>query len=126
MEVSIPSYRQITNESKSFHVYSLHIRYYDWEHVVEKRYSEFLELHKVIKMLSKENDLAVPNFPKKKYWTRLTGKSQEQLDSRRLDLESYMIEVTRQPYAHSCKFFIEFMGMPVRLREQWAREANFL
>lgn len=126
MEISIPSYRQITNESKNFHVYSLHIRYEDWEHVVEKRYSEFLELHKVIKMLNKEYNLQVPVFPKKKYWTRLIGKSTEQLEERRSALEDYMRAIANSLSGHQCKFFIEFLGMPVRLRDRWTREQNLL
>lgn len=126
MEISIPSFRQITSESKNFHVYSLHIRYEDWEHVVEKRYSEFLELHKVIKLLNKEYNLQVPVFPKKKYWTRLIGKSPEQLEDRRNALESYMRTIANSFSGHQCKFFIEFLGMPVRLRDRWAREQNLL
>lgn len=126
MEIGIPSFRLITNESKNFHVYSLHIRYEDWEHVVEKRYSEFLELHKVIKMLSKEFNLQVPIFPKKKYWTRIIGKSPEHLEDRRAALENYMRTISTSASAHQCKFFIEFLGMPVRLRERWAREQSLL
>jgi hypothetical protein len=76
-------------------------------------------------MIAKEHDIPLPKFPKKKYWTRLTGKSQEQLEQRRQDLELYMIEISRRPYSHSCKFFIEFLGMPVRFRDQWARDGNF-
>jgi PX domain len=121
MEISVRSYRQITNESKSFHVYTLHIIYKDWEHIVEKRYSEFLELHKVIKLINKTLKCSIPVFPKKKYWTRFTGKTPEHLDARRSSLEIYMREISNTVCAHHCKYFIEFIGMPVRLREQWIR-----
>lgn len=124
MEISIPGYRQITSETKNFHVYALHIRYEDWEHVVEKRYSEFLELNQVIKLINKTLASTLPKFPKKKYWTRIVGKSAEQLENRRASLEEYMVEISKNICAHHCKFFIEFLGMPVRLRDQWVR-GNF-
>ena len=121
MQISIPSYREITNETKTFYVYALHIRYEDWDHMVEKRYSEFLELHQVIKLINKSLKSQLPVFPKKKYWTRIIGKTAEQLEIRRASLESYIIEISNTACAHHCKFFIEFLGMPVRLRELWQR-----
>ena len=121
MEISIPSYRQISGDPKSFYVFALHIRYEDWEHVVEKRYSEFLELHQVIKLINKTLNFPLPIFPKKKYWTRIVGTSHEHLENRRIKLEEYMIEISKTACAHHCKFFIEFLGMPVRLRDQWIR-----
>ena len=121
MEISIPTYREITNETKNFHIYALHIRYEDWEHVVEKRYSEFLELHQVIKLINKSVQQPLPRFPKKKYWTRIIGKSSEYLETRRACLEEYMREIAITQIAHQCKFFIEFLGVPVRLRDQWIR-----
>lgn len=121
MEIRIPSFREITSENKNFYVYSLHVRYEDWEQILEKRYSEFLELHQVIKLINKNINTTLPVFPKKKYWTKLVGKSSEQLEQRRAGLEIYMREIAQTPCAHQCKFFIEFLGMPVRLREPWSR-----
>jgi hypothetical protein len=119
MDIAVPSFREVRSDDGSFKVYAMHIRYADWEHIVEKRYSEFLELHEVIKLINKPLGMKLPAFPKKKYWTKIVGKSQEQLEERRLGLEVYMKELAQTQCARQCKYFIEFLGLPVRLRAQW-------
>ena len=119
MEITIQNYRQITSERKSYTVYIINIKFLDWQHTVEKRYSEFLQLHQVIKLINKNFMSTLPKFPKKKYWTKIIGETQDMLENRRSMLEIYMRELSRNVCSKHCKFFYEFLAMPLRLRDTW-------
>ena len=99
----------------------IHVTFEDWTNAIEKRYSELQELHNVLKLMKFMINKPIPKFPKqmalKSFFRNL---SQEELEERRRDLENYLQEAERGACAKNSKFFSEFFGLPIRLREKWS------
>lgn len=125
MEIRIPSYREITNGKKSFIVFSIDVSFREWRNVVEKRYSEFTELHDVMKLIKKIIKKPIPTIPSQMAFKSLISKlSSDDLEQRRIDLEDYLKMLEQSPCARHSKFFPEFVGLPLRFRDDWALGFN--
>ncbi|KAK7116624.1 sorting nexin-24-like isoform X2 [Littorina saxatilis] len=81
IRVSIPAYRKVKEDDAVYTVFTVDIWVSGQHHMVERRYSEFEELHKQIKKLMK-----CPEFPPKKVlkWNNKV------LEHRRFALEVYL------------------------------------
>ncbi|OMJ72509.1 hypothetical protein SteCoe_29028 [Stentor coeruleus] len=121
MEIRIPSYREIEHGKKSFIAYQIVVSFREWRNIVEKRYSEFVELHEVMKLIQKIIKKPIPNLPPHKALKSLLSKlSEEDLEERRRDLENYLRALEISPCAKHSKFFPEFVSLPLRFRDDWA------
>jgi hypothetical protein len=119
MNLSINSYERLADQKH--YVYHLTVQFNDWSTVLNKRYSEFLELHRVMKVIQKNTGASLPKFPKKmnlKHFLHLFG--EQDMEMRRLALETYMKQLESGDVAKHSKFFVDFIGLPMRYREEWA------
>lgn len=122
MEIKVPSSRDITENNKVFKVYQVEVCYRGWEHSFEKRYSEFLELHRVMKLLRRVHNVELPHFPGQMVWKQLFSKlNSEDVELRRRGLETYLQELVGTECARRSRFFMEFIEMPSELRGQWLK-----
>lgn len=81
IRVTIPSYHKVEDSGDSYTAYRIDVFQSGKFHSIEKRYSEFEELHKQLKKL-----ITTPEFPPKKV---LKWQSKV-LESRRVILEAYL------------------------------------
>jgi len=118
MIISIISFEKPPDQKH--YVYHLQIRYKDWSVTLPKRYSEFLELHHVMKVIKRNTGSGLPKFPKKmkiKYFLHLIR--EEDMQNRRRALERYMVELEAGRLVTHSKFFVDFINLPIRYREEW-------
>lgn len=125
MEIRIPSFREIKEGKKTYIVFHIDISFREWRNIVEKRYSEFYELHEVMILIQKIIKKNVPELPSQMILKSLFRKlSHEELDRRRKDLETYLRQLEESPCAKHSKSFPEFVGLPLRYRDDWALGFN--
>ena len=123
MEIRIPAYSEISRGSTKYIVYRIDIKYQEWRNIIEKRYSEFYELHEVMKLIQKIIKKPIPDLPPQMIFKYLLKKvTSEDLEQRRLDLENYLKNLEQTGCAKHSKFFPEFVGLPLRYRDDWALE----
>lgn len=98
IRVSIPRHRKVKEEDEVYTVFIVDVWVSGRHHVVERRYSEFEELHKQVKKMMKTRE-----FPPKKVlkWNNKV------LEQRRLGLESYLQGVVM--YEAVPKAVLEFL-----------------
>ena len=121
MEITIPAYREVSNGSGTYIVYRIDISFREWRNIIEKRFSEFYELHEVMKLIQKIIKKPIPELPSQMIFKHLLKKITEQdLEQRRSDLENYMRNLEMSPCSKHSKFFPEFLGLPLRYRDLWA------
>ena len=120
MELCIPSYRQV-REGDDIHIsFILEVKFAGWWTSIEKRYSEFLELHRVMKLLRRALHTPLPHFPGQKIWKNITGGlSPEDIEQRRLGLQNYMLALISSECAKNSTYFPEFISLPENIRELW-------
>ncbi|CAG9313638.1 unnamed protein product [Blepharisma stoltei] len=124
MEIRISAAKQLSDEKgKPYTAYSLIVIYNGWENTVDHRYSEFLELHRVMKLMRRVFNSPLPHFPGQKLLKAIFHNlSQEDIENRRRKLEDYMNELIMTDCAHHSQYFTEFLGMPQSVKEQWMSE----
>lgn len=118
MIISINSFEKLPDHKH--YVYHLQIQYKDWSVSIPKRYSEFLELHHVMKVIKRNTGSVLPKFPKKmkiKYFLRLLR--EQDMQDRRQALENYMKELQSGSIVTHSKYFVDFINLPIRYREEW-------
>ena len=120
MELFIPSYRLVRDGTKSHYVFSVEVRFAGWRNTLEKRYSEFLELHRVMKLLRRALHSPLPHFPGQQIWKQITGGlAEEDVEVRRLELQNYMQALINSECAKNSTYFPEFVCLPENIRELW-------
>lgn len=103
-------------------IYQVELRVGDWGHSIEKRYSDFHELHKVMKLMSRVVQDPLPPFPGQKIFKNLFGSlSEEDLQERREALEAYTRALTLTVSARSSHYFPEFLQIPPTVYNGWLR-----
>ena len=125
MNLRILSYELVPDDR--YYVFNLNIKYKDWAITITKRYSEFLELHRVMKLIQKNTGAALPAFPKKmklKYFLRIV--TENDMENRRVALEVYMKELERGQITRHSKYFADFLGLPMRFRDEWLANKQIL
>ena len=73
-----------------------------------------------MKLIQQNTGASLPDFPKKmkiKYFLRLIN--EKHLEKRRIELEKYMKELECGEITRHSRYFIDFLGLPMRFREQW-------
>ena len=118
MILSIISFEKVPDESH--YIFHLNVQYEDWNNTISKRYSEFLELHRVMKLIQQNTGADLPEFPKKmkiKHFFRVV--SEQDLENRRKSLENYMRELESGEITRHSRYFVDFIGFPMRFREAW-------
>ncbi|CAG5128200.1 unnamed protein product [Candidula unifasciata] len=99
LRVSIPSFRKVKEGEDSYTVFLVDVWISGRHYTIEKRYSEFEELHKQLKKVMK-----TPEFPPKKVLKWNT----KILEQRRLGLHAYFQGIVDQdPPPHSLLLFLE-------------------
>ena len=117
--ISIDQTKLVT-EPKSHVVYLLRVECNNWQITLEKRYSEFLELHRVMKLLRRIICEELPRFPGKKAWRSFWGKiTEEDLEDRRVGLETYTRNLAGTATAIGSPYFVDFFQMPAEVAEVW-------
>uniref|UniRef100_A0A914HJV1 Uncharacterized protein n=1 Tax=Globodera rostochiensis TaxID=31243 RepID=A0A914HJV1_GLORO len=84
LPISVPIHQMVNSNGEQFVAYSIHMA---GRHLGSRRYSEFLQLNKLLK--EEFPDFPLPKLPRKSLF-RLSG---QQLDSRRRMLEQYLEKV---------------------------------
>jgi PX domain len=118
LSISIPLARQVMNEDNPYITYRLDISYGGWVASIEKRYSEFLDLHESIKSASKE--FSLPLFPQKQRFKSIFKRFEHQyIQTRRVQLEQYMQALKNLNCVRKTETFPNFLSMPMDIREDW-------
>ena len=119
LQIRVESSRRI-NSSSPYYLYLIVVEFGTWSNTIEKRYSEFLDLHRVMKLLKRVFNERLPKFPGQKIWRIiLGGLNDADVEDRRLGLDDYMKELAGTVFARSSKNFAEFIGMPSGIRDKW-------
>lgn len=126
LQIGIPSYHKVGSGRSAFTIYRVELHIGDWEHICEKRYSDFHELHRVMKLMSRVITTdKLPHFPGQKVFKHLLGSlSDSDLEERRQALERYMQALTRTVSAKSSHFFPEFLQIPPAVYNGWLRRTG--
>lgn len=120
MEISIPSFKQVRDDKDTYIVFLLIVSFAGWENTLEKRYSEFLELHRVMKLLRRALHSPLPHFPGQKIWKQVMGGLKDQdFEERRIEIQNYMQALVNSECAKHSTYFPEFICLPDNLRELW-------
>ncbi|XP_068694408.1 sorting nexin-27-like [Montipora foliosa] len=98
--ISIPETRQVTSDGETYVVYNI---YMGDKHICSRRYKEFSNLHNKLK--KEFRDFQFPKFPGK--WP--FHLSDQQLESRRKTLESYLEKVTSVRVIGESDYVEEFL-----------------
>ena len=98
LRVTIPSFRKVKDGEDSYTVFVVDVWSSGRHHIIEKRYSEFEELHKQLKKIMK-----TPEFPPKK----MLKFNAKVLEQRRLGLDTYFQGVLE--YEQIPSFMHEFL-----------------
>ena len=121
MDIRIPSFHEAKSGNKTYIAYDIEVSFREWRNTVEKRYSEFFELHQVMKLIQKIIKKPVPELPPQLVLKSLLSKlTNEDIEKRRNDLEEYIRKLEESPCAKHSKIFPEFIGLPLRYRDDWA------
>ena len=125
MEIRISVTKTILTNSKYYTLYIVEINFKDWNRVLEKRYSEFLELHRDLKSLKTVLGFHLPKFPSKHVWKTISHNfTANDIETRRTQLQEYFIKLKDVELACTSRRFMDFLDMPNELREQWIQ--NYL
>ncbi|CAG9325442.1 unnamed protein product [Blepharisma stoltei] len=120
MEISIPNFREVKEGPKTYIIYTIEVAFGGWQNTLEKRYSELLELHQVMKLMRRVLSAPLPHFPGQLIWKQVFKKLKpEEVTKRKEDLERYLQELSRTDCATNSQYFMEFIGMPQRVRSEW-------
>jgi hypothetical protein len=120
LQIRVEGSRKIQTPTSSYYLYLVIVEFGTWSNMLEKRYSEFLELHRVMKLLKRVFNEPLPKFPGQKIWRMmLGGLNEEDVEDRMKRLDEYTKELARTVYARSSKNFAEFIGMPSGVRDKW-------
>lgn len=123
LTITIDSHREVQDSRENYVAYRVVATIDDWQNILEKRYSEFLELHRVMKMFRRLLHEELPRFPGQKIWRRLVGNFGEaDIEERKAKLEAYLSELVNTLCARNSTYFAEFLGMPNDVRDAWLRE----
>ncbi|CAG9314220.1 unnamed protein product [Blepharisma stoltei] len=123
MEFKFLSIREASDKSDKHFIYQFEVKYKDWQVVLEKRYSEFLELHRVMKLIRISINQPLPHFPGQMLFKTLFRKvSSEDIEERKVGLESYMNELSKGICAKNSKYFPDFISLPARLRDEYMQD----
>lgn len=108
-------------EPEHYTAYEVAVRTPIWTTTLEKRYSNFLELHRVMKMRYRLVPAEpLPKFPGQKIWKRVFGGlSEADIEERRSTLEDYMRQLEANPCAWDSQYFVEFLHMPPEVVRGW-------
>ncbi|CAD8046577.1 unnamed protein product [Paramecium primaurelia] len=87
--------------------------------IVQKRYSQFEELNRILELNFKQ----LPLLPKKKLITFLVGKSVEQINERKYGLQRYLQTLTSRQEILDCDAFQQFLKL--KPTEQLIKEELF-
>lgn len=124
MNIRIPSYREFRDHGKSRVYYTIEISYKDWSDTLEKRYSELLELHQMMKLRRRVLNHSIPHFPGKLIWKQILNKlSDGDIHKRKEDLEEYLKNLSQTDCASTSPYFTAFFDMPVQFQEEWLHDA---
>lgn len=125
MEFNIPSFREANEGNRIYIIYQVEVKFGNWTNSIEKRYSELLELHQVMKLMRRVFNAPLPHFPGQLVWKQVFKKlTPEELSKRKVDLEIYLRELAVTDCATNSQFFMEFIGMPQRVRSEWITRAH--
>ena len=104
-------------------VYLLRVEAEGFSVILEKRYSQFLELHRVMKLRFHSQHLEkLPSFPGKKVLKHMFGGlSQEDIEDRRSELEVYMRKLENNANSRESHYFLEFLQLPKTVAVAWLR-----
>jgi hypothetical protein len=104
-------------------VYLLRVEAEGFSVVLEKRYSQFLELHRVMKLRYHSQHLEkLPSFPGQKVLKHMFGGlSQEDIEDRRSQLELYMRKLENNANSRESHYFLEFLQLPKTVAVAWLR-----
>lgn len=110
-------------ESLGTVVYLLRVEVEEFSVVLEKRYSQFLELHRVMKLRYHSQHLEkLPSFPGKKVLKHMFGGlSQEDIEDRRSQLEVYIRKLENNANSRESHYFLEFLQLPKTVAVAWLR-----
>jgi hypothetical protein len=122
LSITIESSRVVEERGKSYVAYLLRVEGHSWDNLVEKRYSEFLELHRVMKLLNRVVVDELPKFPGQMIFKTIFRKvTEEDIEQRKQDLQTYLNILVNTNCARNSAYFAQFMGMPKSVRENWIR-----
>jgi len=93
VEISIPS-TTLSNTSKPYTLYNITLRLPLRTFVVQKRYSEFVQLDEILRS---QTSVPPPTALPAKSWFRSTSSSPELTESRRKGLEAYLRAIAESP-----------------------------
>ncbi|KAI6198155.1 hypothetical protein M3Y94_01311400 [Aphelenchoides besseyi] len=100
LPITIPSFQNVDSPNERFIVYNIHMA---GRHLGSRRYSEFVQLNKILK--EEFPDFSFPKLPRK--WPfRLTD---QQIDSRRRMLETYLEKVCTVKVLADCDIMQDFL-----------------
>lgn len=104
-------------------VYLLRVEAEGFSVVLEKRYSQFLELHRVMKMRYHSQHLEkLPSFPGKKVLKHMFGGlTPEDIEDRRAKLDLYMRKLENNANSRDSHYFLEFLQLPKAVAGSWLR-----
>lgn len=125
LSITIESTRLVEEKGHTYTAYLIRIGTNDWENLIEKRYSEFLELHRVMKLINRVMEDKLPKFPGQMIWKRIFGKlKEEDIEERKRSLQIYINELIHTTTARKSMYFAQFLGMPASVRERWLRASS--
>lgn len=104
-------------------LYQLRVTAEGFDILLHKRYSQFLELHRVMKMRYHSQHLEkLPRFPGKKTLKQVFGGlSEEDIEERRRGLEVYMRALECNANSRESHYFLEFLQLPKTVAVAWLR-----
>ncbi|CAD8136025.1 unnamed protein product [Paramecium octaurelia] len=106
-KISIPSFQISEEDGRTTH-YQIKVQNQNKEWVVQKRYSDFKKLKDSLTQYFGE---ILPDLPKKKYITFLVGKSDQELDQRRLELEKFLHVISQNERIINSGQFQSFLSL---------------
>ena len=111
LDISIPT-ASTSNTSKPYTIYNISLRQPLRRYTVEKRFSDFVELHAAV--TSQSNNVLPPRPLPQKSWFKSTVSSPELTESRRRDLEQYLkaINDAKDPRWRSSSAWRIFLNLP--------------
>ena len=120
LDIRITGVREV-REPEHYTAYEVVVRTHQWNSTLEKRYSNFLELHRVMKLRYRLSPVyPLPKFPGQKLWKQVFGGlGESDVEERRSRLEAYMQQLESNPCAWDSQYFIEFLQMPSAVVREW-------
>jgi len=120
LDIRITGVKEV-REPEHYTAYEVAVRTPLWTNRLEKRYSNFLELHRIMKLRYRLSPaLSLPKFPGQKIWKQMFGGLGEaDVEQRKSQLEDYMRQLEANPCAWDSQYFIEFLQMPQEVVREW-------